>query len=378
MICRHLSLRFCVLALLLLLPASAYNFSKCNEFYLKTSRVFVLPSRDKVRAIHIGEGKYLAFSKENSADSAKYDPFMELIIFKGENLAQKYDLIPPKKILDSAPKLAAISENSTTQGQILRPQKSFKDFGTFSRKIPQNSVLSDICYQVYGISIGGDKFIDSAYLARFLGQKHSAYSDIAFSVSGKKINSINPIAQKIAQSSNFGAESSTQKIAQSCNFGAQSCPKKIAQSCPISQNLGDEILAIGGKKIKDEYDFFDTASTMDSAKLAQITLKRGDKILQIPARVFKKHRAFSQRASALDILGIIVDDDLRIQRTPENYKFFAKNDKILRLNQIKISNKTELDSALKEALLQGRTLSFLVVRKNFEFFISLDIMEAVF
>lgn len=363
MICRHLSLRFCVLALLLLSPASAYNFSKCSEFYFKTSRVFVLPSGDKVRAIHIGEGKYLAFSKENSVDSAKYDPNMELIIFKGENLAQKYDLIPPKKILDSAPKLVAISKNSTTQGQILRPQKSFKDFGIFSHEIPQNSVISDICYQVYGISIGGDKFIDSAYLARFLGQKHSAYSDIAFSVSGKKINSINPIAQKIAQSNNFGAESSTQKN---------------AESSVISQNLGDEILAIGGKKIKDEYDFFDTTSTIDTTKLAQITLKRGDKILQIPARVFKKHRAFSQRASALDILGIIVDDDLRIQRTPENYKFFAKNDKILRLNQIKISNKTELDSALKEALLQGRTLSFLVVRKNFEFFISLDIMEVTF
>lgn len=348
MIYRRLSLRFCVLTLLLLSSASAYNFSKCNEFYFKTSQIFMLPSGTTVRAIHIGEGKYLAFSKENSADSAKYDPLMELIIFKGKNLAQKYDLIPPKKILDSAPKLAAISENAIVQGQILRPQKSLKDFGRFSREIPQNSIISDICYQVYGISIGGDKFIDSAYLARFLERKHSAYSDIAFSVSGTKISSINIIAQKFAESS------------------------------PNSQNLGDEILAINGKKIKDEYDFFDTTSTMDTVKLAQITLKRGDKILQIPARVFKKYMAFSQNGTALDILGIIVDDDLRIQSAPKNYKFFAKNDKILRLNQIKISNKTELDSALKKALSQGRTLSFLVVRKNFEFFISLDIMEASF
>lgn len=348
MIYRRLSLRFCVLTLLLLSPASAYDFSKCNEFYFKTSQVFMLDSGTTVRAIHIGEGKYLAFSKENSADSAKYDPFMELIIFKGKNLAQKYDLIPPKKILDSAPKLVAISEKAIVQGNILSTQKSLKDFGKFSREIPQNSIISDICYQVYGISIGGDKFIDSAYLARFLERKHSAYSDIAFSVSGTKISSINIIAQKFAESS------------------------------PNSQNLGDEILAIDGKKIKDEYDFFDTTSTMDTTKLAQITLKRGDKILQIPARVFKKYMAFSQNGTALDILGIIVDDDLRIQSAPKNYKFFAKNDKILRLNQIKISNKTELDSALKKALSQGRTLSFLVVRKNFEFFISLDIMEASF
>lgn len=348
MIYRRLSLRFCALALLLLSQASAYNFSKCNEFYFKTSQVFMLDNGTTVRAIHIGEGKYLAFSKENSPDSAKYDPLMELIIFKGKNLAQKYDLIPPKKILDSAPKLVAISEKAIVQGNILSTQKSLKDFGKFSREIPQNSIISDICYQVYGISIGGDKFIDSAYLARFLERKHSAYSDIAFSVSGKKISSINIIAQKIAESS------------------------------PNSQNLGDEILAIDGKKIKDEYDFFDTTSTMDTTKLAQITLKRGDKILQIPVRVFKKHRAFSQSGTALDILGIIVDDDLRIQSAPKNYKFFAKNDKILRLNQIKISNKTELDSVLKKALSQGRTLSFLVVRKNFEFFISLDIMEASF
>lgn len=356
MIYRRLSLRFCVLTLLLLSQASAYNFSKCNEFYFKTSQVFMLDSGTTVRAIHIGDGKYLAFSKENSADSAKYDPIMELIIFKGKNLAQKYDLIPPKKILDSAPKLVAISEKAIVQGNILSTQKSLKDFGRFSREIPQNSIISDICYQVYGISIGGDKFIDSAYLTRFLERKHSAYSDIAFSVSGKKISSINIIAQKIAQS----------------------CPQKNAESSPTSQNLGDEILAIDGKKIKDEYDFFDTTSTMDTTKLTQITLKRGDKILQIPARVFKKYRAFSQSGTALDILGIIVDDDLRIQSAPKKYKFFAKNDKILRLNQIKISNKTELDSALKKALSQGRTLSFLVVRKNFEFFISLDIMEASF
>lgn len=324
----------------------------------------MLPSGTTVRAIHIGEGKYLAFSKENSADSAKYDPLMELIIFKGKNLAQKYDLIPPKKILDSAPKLAAISENAIVQGNILSTQKSLKDFGKFSREIPQNSIISDICYQVYGISIGGDKFIDSAYLARFLERKHSVYSDIAFSVSGTKISSINIIAQKFAQSC-------PQK-------NAESSAEFVAESSPNSQNLGDEILAIDGKKIKDEYDFFDTTSTMDTAKLAQITLKRGDKILQIPARVFKKYRAFSQSGTALDILGIIVDDDLRIQSAPKNYKFFAKNDKILCLNQIKISNKTELDSALKKALSQGRTLSFLVVRKNFEFFISLDIMEASF
>lgn len=361
MIYRRLSLRFCALALLLLSSLSAYNFSKCNEFYLKTSQVFTLDSGKEVRAIHIGDGRYLAFSTEFSADSAKYDPFMELIIFNGKNLAQKYDLISPKKILDSAPKLAAISQDSTTQGRILNAQKSFKDFGIFSLPIPQNSVLSDICYQVYGISIGGDKFIDSAYLARFLERKHSAYSDIAFSVSGTKINAINPLAQKIAQSS---------------NFGAQSCPQKIAESCAISQNLGDEILEIDGKKIKNEYDFFDTASTIN-AKSTQITLKRNNKILQIPVRVFKKHRAFSQNGTALDILGIILDDNLLVQQAPPN-ALFRQNDRILRLNQMEVSNKTELDSALKEALSKGTMLSFLVVRDDFEFFISLDIAEVEF
>lgn len=362
MIYRRLSLRFCASALLLLSQLSAYNFSKCNEFYLKTSQVFTLDSGKEVRAIHIGQGKYLAFSKENGADFAKYDPFMQLIMFNGKNLAQKYDLISPKKILDSAPKLVAISDNSTTQGRILNAQKSFKDFGIFSHEIPQNSVISDICYQVYGISIGGNQFIDSAYLARFLEQGNSEYSDIAFSVSGTKINAINPLAQKIAESS---------------NFGAQSCPQKIAESCAISQNLGDEILEIDGKKIKNEYDFFDIASTLNTTKLAQITLKRNDKILQIPVRVFKKHRAFSQHGTALDILGIIVDDNLLVQQAPPN-ALFRQNDKILRLNQIQISNKIELDSALKEALSKGTMLSFLVVRDDFEFFISLDIMEVTF
>ncbi|MGX2982647.1 DUF7488 domain-containing protein [Helicobacter sp. 23-1045] len=349
---RRLSLRFCVFIAVLIAPLSAYNFSKCAEFYLNTSQIFTLQSGAKIRAIHIGEGKYLAFSGESSADSAKYDAFMRLILFDGKVLAQKYDLVVP----DSAnlKNLATISENAILQGQILHLQKSLKDFGKFSQDIPPNAVISDICYQIYGIGIGDNRFIDSAYLKRFLARTlpHSVakYSDIGFSIDAKnKIIAINPLMQKSAESKRESTESSAKSL-----------------------HLGDEVLAINGTKIKNQYDFFDISSNLEHGKIAQITIKRNDKILQIPVRAFERHRAFDENSVALDILGIIVNENLRVER---DFASFKKGDKILRLNQIEISDKNALDSALNAALSHTQMLSFLVIRDDFEFFIDVDLME---
>lgn len=323
---------------------NAYNFEKCKEFYLNTSQTFTLQNGTQIRAIHIGDGKYLAFSKNISDDFMKYDTFLHLILFKGENINQKYDFIPPQKLAKNATNLVAITDSDIIKGNILQYSKSLKTSGIFSQKMPQNAVISDICYQAYGISIGEDRFIDSAYIERFLQDKDDKiYSDIGFSVKSldNKIiaNSINPFAVPTSANKN-------------------------------SLQIGDEILFINGIKIRDENDFFDISSNLDLAQTATIVAKRNEVILTIHTKPFKRERAFDDRGTTLDFFGIIIDDNLIVQRVPPN-RFFQKYDKILRLNQIKISNKFELDSAILQVLENEWDFSFLIRRNDFEFFLTI-------
>lgn len=328
----------------------AYNFDKCKEFYKNTSQIFSLNSGKTIRAIHIGEGKYLAFSKENSSDSIKYDNFTHLLLLKGQNRPQKYTFTSHK----NAPKLVAITENNAIGGKILQKGKSLKDNAIFSAQIPANAVISDICYQALGISVGGDRFIDTPYIERFLRDKNDKiYSDIGISVKNHKnviiVESINPFTQI----------------------------SKPTQTPAESLQIGDEILLIGDVKIKDEYHFFDTISHLNIAQTTTITAKRNGKIIKSQIQPFKRERAFDDKGTVLDFFGIIIDDNLVVLKSP---KIFKPNDKILRVNQIKVSNKMELDSAIKGILRQDSTqktaimqdLSFLIVRDDFEFFITIN------
>lgn len=345
--------KFLVFFILSIGILEAYNFDKCKEFYRNTSQIFSLNNGKTIRAIHIGEGKYLAFSKENSSDSIKYDNFTHLLLLKGQNRPQKYTFTSHK----NAPKLVAITENNATSGKILQKGKSLKDNAIFSSQIPANAVISDICYQALGISVGGDKLIDTPYIERFLRDKNDKiYSDIGISVKNHKnaiiVESINPFTQ--------------------FSKPIQTPP---AQTPAKSLQIGDEILLIGDVKIKDEYHFFDIISNLNITQTTTITAKRNGKIIKSQIQPFKRERAFDDKGTVLDFFGIIVDDNLMVLKSP---KIFKPNDRILRINQIKISNKMELDSAIKEIFRQDSTqktaqdLSFLIVRDDFEFFITIN------
>lgn len=348
--------KFLVFFVLNIAFLNAYDFHKCKEFYINTSQIFSLQNGKQIRAIHIGNGKYIAFSKENSNDSIKYDNFTHLILFKGKNIAQKYDLISYKNHKIPS-QLAAITTESITKGRILQNGKSLKINAIFSQQIPINAVISDICYQAYGIGIGGDSFIDSAYMERFL-RYESIYSDIGFSVKVMKntllVESINPFMSAISQ---------------------ENLRLNPTKTTTESLKIGDEILAINGRNIKSEYDFFDISSTLDIAKTALITAKRNGKIIKITIQPFKRERAFDDKGTVLDFFGIILDDNLIVQKSPN---IFKPKDKILRINQIKVSNKFQLDSAISAVFAKKDDFSFLILRDDFEFFITIPNKRVIF
>lgn len=359
---------------------NAYDFSKCKEFYLNTSQVFSLEisangadSTKEIRAFHIGEGKYLAFvgvgiDSITNENILFYDRFVGLALFSGKKMTPKYDLLPITKSVQSLP-LAGITSDSTTQGKIISTQKSLKNKAQFSRQIPPNAILSDICYQSYGISVGANRFIDKAYITRFLAENGARiYSDIGFEIETQKgaliVKSINPFVEfrlvRIVDSSANRANNANRT-----NLANQ----KSADNPHESLRVGDEILAINGISVKNEDEFFDIASTLEIGKRATIRIRRGNIIMDFSFMPLKRERGFDESGTLLDFFGIVVDERLSVIRAPID-SIFKRGDRILRLNQIKVSNKAELNSAIWRVLLSRQDFSFLLTRKDFEFFIT--------
>ena len=351
---------------------NAYNFSKCKEFYLNASQIFTLEGGKEIRAFHIGDGKYLAyggisFSESKGKDLLKYDRFTGLMLFSGKKIVPKYDLIPITQSAKNMP-LAAITDNTITQGKILRQQLSLKNKATFSRQIPPNAVISDICYQSYGLSTGSDKFIDIAYISRFLSENGvKIYSDIGFEIKAQKgafiVSYVNPFVKFTLLDSGVTQKNATNQK------GANLANQKSTNATD-SLKIGDEIVAINDTTLKNENDFFDTATTLPLGKKATIRVKRGDRILNFAFLPMKRVRGFDENGTMLDFFGIVIDDSLRVIRAPRA-SIFRANDRILRLNQIIIENKAELDSAILRVLREKWDFSFLITRKDFEFFITL-------
>lgn len=291
----------CALGVANLATLNAYNFSKCKEFYLNTSQIFSLEisangaySTKEIRAFHIGDGKYLAFVGEGidsitNENILFYDRFVGLALFSGKKMTPKYDLLPITKSVQSLP-LAGITSDSTIQGKIINTQKSLKNKAQFSRQIPPNAILSDICYQSYGISVGANQFIDKNYITRFLTEKGTRiYSDIGFEIETQKsaliVKSINPFV-----------EFRFVRIVDSSTNQANLANRKNTDNPTESLRVGDEILAINGISVKNEYEFFDIASTLEIGKRATIRVLRRNIIMEFSFMPLKRERGFDERA----------------------------------------------------------------------------------
>ena len=361
---------------------NAYNFSKCKEFYLNTSQIFSLEisangvdSTKEIRALHIGNSKYLAFVGEGidsitNENVLFYDRFVGLALFSGKKMTPKYDLLPITKSVQSLP-LTGITSDSITQGKITSTQKSLKNKAQFSRQIPPNAILSDICYQSYGISVGANRFIDKAYITRFLAEKGARiYSDIGFEIETQKgaliVKSINPFVEfKFVRIVDSGANK-----ANNANRTNQiNLANRKSDNPPESLRIGDEIVAINGISVKNADEFFDIASTLELGKRVTIRIRRGNIIMEFSFMPLKRERGFDESGTLLDFFGIVVDERLVVIRAPID-SIFKRGDRILRLNQIKVSNKAELNSAIWRVLRSRKDFSFLLTRKDFEFFIT--------
>lgn len=85
-----------------------------------------------------------------------------------------------KEILED--EMASVNPKDSVSGKIATRMQSPIDFATLNTPTFQNSVISTVCDHIYGIGIGGNAFIEKAYLDRFVNSYSVYYGDIGVRV----------------------------------------------------------------------------------------------------------------------------------------------------------------------------------------------------
>lgn len=343
------------------LSFGAYDYSHCLKYFAAAST----PIGDTY-AISLktpnGQKHILYSPTRPKAKILKSDPFIGLYLIDTPKTKQSYDLLPLDSRTLKDKNLALISKGVPSKGAITKRQNGFLRYAQFSSNAPRNAVLGNICYQIYGLSVGGNKFIEKKYIDRFLAQKSPYYGDLGIRAYGTKpiITTIDP----------------------------------FVPHNPFKPN--DEILSINGKKISSSGELEWVMSNLKKDSTAKVQLQRDGKILTLQAKVSQRYGGFLLKETFLERFGLEIDEHMVIKATnPAIAGRFAPlrvGDKILWINKEPIltsesnvsesstpnSSPTKAFERLKYLLSKAQfddrfdgQMQLLIVRDNLEIFIKL-------
>lgn len=152
------------------------DFSFCKARYKEVTLAF-----KDLRAVPIlfkDKVYYVAYSKSPiiAKEVIKSDPFIGLYLLDVKQPSRGYELKEIETMPDDI-EVAIIGSQKIQKTKILQEQKGFINYAKTSDLIEPNEIVSNICYQIYGIGTK-EGFIDKKYLERFLSQDEVYYGDI--------------------------------------------------------------------------------------------------------------------------------------------------------------------------------------------------------
>lgn len=333
----------------------AYDYASCRKYY----KIASSPS-EQTRVINV-EYKRQKFSigyfkeRPKNKEIIKEDPFIGLYAFRPlDKKDEQFYII--RAIDEKAMKLnmASIALNYVEKGIIIEPQRGYLNYGRFTAPTILNGVISNICYQIYGLGMGENLFIDSRYLFRFLDQKEPYYGDI-----GVRLYPPKPDDKAL----------------------------KVEFVDPFFPNVpflkDDEILSINQKTFKDYYDFEWYVTNLPENSKALVKIKRADSIMEFEVQVSHRFGGFLLPDRFFERLGITLDNNLTITSTNPNFQGLQQGllegDTILWINNQKILS-SEIQSTqevarrlrylLTQAVSLGK-LDVLISRGGFQFTLNL-------
>ncbi len=317
------------------------DYSHCQSFYKQATTT--IDSTLVYSVKYNGKPHLIAFSRTplKSSKILKYDPFLGLYLFEGWTGAS-YTLKP----LDNYSRtktLAALNTKQITNGKVLNFERGVFDLGKFSASLPNQSVVSNICYQIYGIYAQGQYFVPKNLIDRFLSSKGGIYGDIGV---------------RVAQSGAFVVVEQVDLF----------FPKN-----PFLPN--DKIIAINQTKIPNVATYEWNVSNLPIGSVAKVTIIRGNKTLDLNIKVGRLYGGGLIRDTFFERFGVVIDSNMVIRQIKSQLPFkltqLSVGDKIFLINKTPIQNDSRFwhfRQLLSQAGIKG-DVEFLVLHEGVEIFI---------
>ncbi|CRF48546.1 FIG00638667: hypothetical protein [Helicobacter heilmannii] len=327
---------------LFLSTLDGYDFSYCEGYYKRASHPGSVSLFWKGGQVSFAYGK-----PARGAKILKADPFIGFYLLKTPPTEFAYNLLDIDEHAYTHP-LASVSTHHAIRGQIVKRQEGFLDFAKFSAPVAANGVVSNICYQIYGVGTGGG-FIEARYIKRFLRQKSPYYGDIGVRVrqrGGVVVQSVDP----------------------------------FFRNNPFLEQ--DKITNINGHNINNVREFEWVVSNLPYQERASVQVLRGGHYKTLSVRVDRRYGGFLLPDSFLERFGIRLSPHFVIQAInksrPHDFRLLHVGDKIMWINRKPIApagasfsaKLAALRRALSHSYMQGG-IEMLILRNGFEFYVHL-------
>lgn len=262
---------------------NAMNYASCQAYYKQATTTI-----DSIKAYSILYGNkphLIAFSTTplHSSKIIKKDPFLGLYLLDGRT-PKSYRLKPLDSFSHTLA-LAAVNANTSTPGKVINFERGVFDLGRFSATLPKNSVVSTICYQIYGFSAYGQYFVPKILIDRFLSKRGGEYGDIGVRVREDTKNTKKGVVVE-----------------------------QVDLFFPNNVFLPDDvILAINGKNTNNLADFEWGVADLIPGKMATIKILRKGRQLELESRVDKRYGGGLLSDTFFERYGVVIDNNLVIR-----------------------------------------------------------------
>ncbi|WP_245945615.1 DUF7488 domain-containing protein [Helicobacter didelphidarum] len=313
------------------------DYSHCASYYKQAS----VNLGNNLYAIKLKNGAIIGYNpiRPKVKNLVKYDPFTGLFLISG-NVSSKYSY--EMSDIDEyalSKELASTGIKGAVAGRFQTHQQSFLQYAEFSAPTQKNGVISNICYKIYGLGVGGHGFIEKKYIDRFLTQEKPYYGDI-----GVRFQILDE---------------------ESATFGVQFADPFFPNN-PFKR--GDVLISINDIAPKNWGDLEWIIANLELNSITNIKIRRGEDIKNLHVKVGRRYGGMLLTDSFLERFNIGISNDFIVERVPSQGAFskLKKGDRILYINnvdmrQFKPSNMLEKNMLFRELFtrIQGNQVDFL-------------------
>lgn len=320
---------------LLAVPPDYPDFSKCQEKI--TDAMLPTPVGD---AIAIGSNRYLLFSPvaPNQFKIIRHDPFLQLYLIEADTNDHPLELWDNRPTKNPDKWMASISRQHVEKGQKTGWGTGIDQLATFSSETEPGSVMTGICYQIYGIGVGAKHYIETYYLDRFVKNEAVYYGDIGVRVQEKEgvvITSSDP----------------------------------FFPGNPF--RVGDRIIKVQNQSIENVQEFYDLVINLPEGKRVGIEIKRYGQIKEFPVVVSRRYGGGYMTDTFLERFGVAVGKNLQVLKatpdSPNRFRWLKPGDRLLSINHQPVERYEDIQNLLSQT--RREQVTFLMERDQFQFFI---------